>query len=98
MYDGFRLSRKRSVLGVLDSPRRALEEAKRDQGIEEVAGRAGVQPEPLAQSLAASGFRASSVKTSISTALRSVFEAQKPRPTCMMCSGVGCSLTPSPPR
>jgi hypothetical protein len=33
------------------------------------------------------------VKRPISTALRSVFEAQNPRPICMMCSGVGFSPT-----
>ena len=40
------------------------------------------------RSSALAGPFASSVKTPSSTALNSVFEAQKPRPTCMMCSGV----------
>ena len=64
-----------------------------------------------------SGWSASSVKSPISMALRSVFEArrllirhergrgslrsvfeaQKPRPTCMMWSGAGCVLMPGPP-
>ena len=40
-----------------------------------------------------SGRRASSVKSCISMALSSVFDAQNPRPTCMIRSGLGGSLT-----
>ena len=38
-------------------------------------------------------LRASSVNNPISTALNSVFEAQNPRPICIIFSGVGCSPT-----
>ena len=38
-------------------------------------------------SSAVPGRLASSVNNPISTALKSVFDAQNPRPTCMMCSG-----------
>src|SRR4029077_10051514 len=39
-----------------------------------------------------SGCRASSVNSSISIALRRVFEGQKPRPTSMISSGAGSAL------
>ena len=49
----------------------------------------GMQPQPAAEDRrAVRGCFASSVNSSISTALNSVFDAQNPNPTCRMCSGL----------
>ena len=76
---------------VARSDRRSrCEEAERHQRVEEVARRARVQAEAAARApRSASGPRASSVKTPISMALSSVFEAQNARPVCRIFSGFG---------
>ena len=61
-----------------------LEKAERDQRVEEIPSRARIKAEAFTERLAFSGCLANSVNSSISTALSSVFEAQKPRPTCMI--------------
>jgi hypothetical protein len=62
----------------------AVEETEGDKSVEEVASRAGMKAKAASEGLSVSGPRASSVKTSISTALRRVLEAQKARPVCRM--------------
>jgi hypothetical protein len=67
-----------------------LEEVEGDESVEKVVRGAGMQAESRAELLQC---LASSVKSSISTALSNVFEAQKPRPTCMMWSICGSLIT-----
>ena len=77
--------------GCWRSDRRSrVQEAERDQRVEEVARRSRMEPETAATAASnASGPCASSVKTPISMALSSVFEAQKARPVCRIFSGFG---------
>ena len=67
----------------------ALEKAERHQRVEK--SRAERDAGPAARGrLESSGPRASSVKTPISIALRSVFEGQNARPVWRILSGFGC--------
>ena len=73
----------------------ALEHPERHQRVEEVARAARVEAESLAQRLGVERARARELREEpSSTALRSVFEAQNPVPSCMIPSGTG-AITPS---
>ena len=67
----------------------AREEPERDQRVEKVPRRSRMKPEPHAERLERLGPCASSVKTPISIALRSVFDGQNARPVCRIFSGFG---------
>src|SRR3954468_21254618 len=97
MYEGFVLSRKRSVSGVLEyrSPSRSNMSRATSASRKSLALRGC----SIRRSDSVSKSReplASSVNRPISTALRSVLEPQKPRPSCMICSGVACLLAGEP--
>ena len=79
--------------GVVVGAVAALEEAEGDEGVEEVVCGARVKAEACAEFGRVSGCLASSVKSSSSTALSRTFEAQKPRPTCRIWSGVASFMT-----
>ncbi len=94
IYDGLLLVQEQIRLrriGVL--PVAPLQKSQRHQRVKKIPRRPRMQPQPPCHRLQASGRFANSVNTPISTALNSVFEAQNPKPICMMFSGVGCSPT-----
>ena len=73
-------------------PVRPAKEPRRHQRVEEVLAARGCSPRRPCNVSKSSGLLESSVKTSISTALSSALAAQKPRPTCKMCSALGGSV------
>ena len=72
------------AVGVVIAAIAALEEFQRDESIEEIARRSRMESGRPCNVSRSSGCLASSVNTSISIALNSVFEDQNPRPTCRM--------------
>ncbi len=86
---GGRERNRRAEVLRYSSPRRSIRPSATRASRKSRAER-GWRPRRPVSSGRLSGRPASSVKTPISTALKSTFEAQKPRPICMMWSKLGC--------
>src|SRR5215217_2029858 len=96
-YEGFARSRKKSVSAVFEyrSPSRFNMPRATSASRKSLALRGWSIRRSDSVSKSREPF-ASSVNRPISTALRSVFEPQKPRPSCRIPSGVACSLAGEP--